>query len=203
MSFNRLTQDISYISKLADKPNQAGMSAAELKAEFDKSGNVIKTFINSFFDTLEGNTGASNIGIQPIAGMTANKVQSALSELYAKAATIGTSQLANGAVTADKLNAAAVTTVKIAEGNVTKNKLAEDAKSKGIEVSLSFTDTTLSVSVPGVTEDSNVLVAPAKASEEIYTDCEIYCSGQGDGTLIFTASEIPSETLTANVILLV
>ena len=128
MSFNRLTQDISFISKLADKPNQAGMSAAELKAEFDKAGNALKIFINGFLDSLEGNTGASNIGIQPIAGLSANKVQTALSELYSKAtASIGTAAIEDSAVTTDKIRNAAVVTSKIADGNITRGKLAKEA----------------------------------------------------------------------------
>lgn len=42
-----LDGDLSFISKLDDEPNDVGgMTSAELKAEFDKAGNVIKTYIN-------------------------------------------------------------------------------------------------------------------------------------------------------------
>lgn len=203
MSFNRLTQDISFISKLADKPNQAGMSATELKAEFDRAGNVIKTFINSMLDTVESTNGAFNIGIQPIGNLIANNVQTALSELNGKATSIiGTSRIGDGAVTKEKIHDAAVTANKIADGNITLEKLNASARSQGIEVSIQFTGLIMTVTVQGVKADSNVLVAPTKESEWLYSEYDVYCSGQDDGTLTFTASAIPNETLIVNVILL-
>lgn len=43
-----LDGDISFISKLDDEPNDVGgMTSAQLKAEFDKAGNVIKDYINN------------------------------------------------------------------------------------------------------------------------------------------------------------
>lgn len=43
------TADTGVISALADKPNAAGMTAAQLKSKFDADGTSIKTYIN---DTL-------------------------------------------------------------------------------------------------------------------------------------------------------
>ena len=42
-----LDGDISFISKLDDEPNDVGgMTSAQLKAEFDRAGNVIKNYLN-------------------------------------------------------------------------------------------------------------------------------------------------------------
>ena len=42
-----LDGDLSFISKLDDEPNDVGgMTSAQLKAEFDRAGNVIKEYIN-------------------------------------------------------------------------------------------------------------------------------------------------------------
>lgn len=42
-----LGDDLDYISKLDDEPNDVGgLTAAELKAEFDKAGNAVKRYVN-------------------------------------------------------------------------------------------------------------------------------------------------------------
>lgn len=47
MSLERLNDDLDIIQKLDDEPNDVGgMTAEELKATFDKSGNTIKDFLN-------------------------------------------------------------------------------------------------------------------------------------------------------------
>ena len=51
------------VSSLPDRPSEAGMTAAELKAAFDRSGEeVIAGHFNDLIDTLSGNNGASGIG---------------------------------------------------------------------------------------------------------------------------------------------
>ena len=50
MAFTPFSEDMDIISKLADNPNSDnGMTPTQLKAEFDKAGKKIKTYIN---DTL-------------------------------------------------------------------------------------------------------------------------------------------------------
>ena len=45
-----LDSDLDIIQKLDDEPNDVGgLTAAQLKAKFDESGNTIKTYLN---DTL-------------------------------------------------------------------------------------------------------------------------------------------------------
>ena len=58
---------------------------------------------------------------------------------------------------------------------------------------------TKSVSVTGVTASNNVFVSPAPASFTHYGECGIYCSAQGSGTLTFTATTVPTSSLTVNV----
>lgn len=109
---------------------------------------------------------------------------------------IGTTELADGSVT----------TEKHADKSVTAAKLADDAKSKGVAVVLakaSWASKSQTVNVEGVTAGNNVLVAAAAASRTVWNDAEVYCSAQGEGTLTFSCSSVPSADITANVVILV
>lgn len=83
MSIPRMTASTDNIQALADRPNdQNGMSAAELKAAFDKAGDDIKSYINNtLIPYLEGTDAANGIGIDTISSLTAENVQDALAEL--------------------------------------------------------------------------------------------------------------------------
>ena len=50
MALTKSTADIGYISALADEP---ALTAALLKAEFDKAPEALQTFINSLIDELD------------------------------------------------------------------------------------------------------------------------------------------------------
>lgn len=83
--------------------------------------------------------------------------------------------------------------------------LAEDAKSRGIAVTLAasaWENNSQTVSVAGVTADNNVLVAAAPASRTAWNDAEIYCSAQGSAALTFKCGTVPTEDVTANVVIL-
>lgn len=54
-------------------------------------------------------------------------------------------------------------------------------------------------SVSDVAADSIVVVAPAPASRKAYIEADVYCSAQGNGTLIFRCEDVPSAALTVNV----
>ena len=56
--------------------------------------------------------------------------------------------------------------------------------------------------VPGVTVGATIFAAGSDACSEEYDDCGVYCSGQGDGTLTFTAIWQPDSDLTADVVIL-
>lgn len=83
MSIPRMTASTDNIQALADRPNdQNGLSAAELKAAFDKAGDDIKSYINNILiPYLEGENAANGIGINVISGLSAENVQDALTEL--------------------------------------------------------------------------------------------------------------------------
>ena len=63
------------------------------------------------------------------------------------------------------------------------------------------------VAVEGITIDinkTNAIVSPStdRAMEEEYLGCEVRASSQGDGTLIFTCTSLPTIDLEANVMVL-
>jgi len=82
MSLPRFNENVENISELADRPNDTnGLTAAELKALFDKAGGDIKDYLNNtLLPALESN-GASGVGITEITGMDSDNVQDALAEL--------------------------------------------------------------------------------------------------------------------------
>lgn len=136
MAIQNMTSDLDIIQALSDEPNDTdGLSAAELKARFDRAGNLIKTYINTVLipaltSTAPGSSGASEIGIEPIVGLNGyDNVQDALAGILAvyEAGTVTdgsvtTAKIADGAVTEDKLHSAAVTRNKIAIGAVNANR---------------------------------------------------------------------------------
>lgn len=58
------------------------------------------------------------------------------------------------------------------------------------------------VSVSGVTAGNTVLVTPAPASFVAYGEAVVYCSAQGSGNLTFTCDEVPTVSLTVNVLIM-
>lgn len=63
-------------------------------------------------------------------------------------------------------------------------------------------DNEQTVNVSGVTATNTIIVGGDLGSEPHYTDCGVYCSGQGNGTLTFKCILPPSEDLVANVAIL-
>ena len=134
--FTTLTTDLDNVQKLDDLPNAVGgLSAAQLKAVFDKAGDDIKTFINTVLlaeleSKTAGDAGAYKIGVEPIVGLTGvTNVHDAISALLDAFVTgtlppggVDTANLADGAVTTPKLGAKAVTTAKIDDGAVTNTQ---------------------------------------------------------------------------------
>ena len=79
MAFPKMEENVLNISALENKPK---MSAAELKAIFDKAGLSIKTFINTLVDGLSASTAASNIGAD-VASVTTKTLQAVLNAFEA------------------------------------------------------------------------------------------------------------------------
>lgn len=82
MSLPRFNENVENISELADRPNDTnGLTAAELKALFDKAGGDIKNYLNNTLLPALESDGASGVGITEIMGMNSDNVQDALTEL--------------------------------------------------------------------------------------------------------------------------
>lgn len=58
------------------------------------------------------------------------------------------------------------------------------------------------ISIPSVTPESTIIVGSDIGSEPTYSDCGVYCSNQGAGTLTFTAAWLPDSDLIANAVIL-
>jgi len=266
-----MTQEVNNISQLADRPNDNGMNAAQLKAAFDAAGVDIKTFINAFLDELEAASAAGNIGFSSEL-LSAATVKEAIEAIYGTAigslpddavttpkikdgnvtgdkianTAVATTKLADLAVTAAKIASKAVSTAKIADkavtgakladgavataklgtGSVTQPKMATDSVGTGQIINGSVTPikttgiqkqhTALTVTIPaittaggtqtvnvtGVTVNNTVLVSPDSSSWEAWRNCGVRCTGQGAGTLTFTAESATNEALDVNVLIL-
>lgn len=76
------------IASLADRPNESGMTAQQLKARFDNVGKVMvalgkfNELLGALQATTDGNSGADSIGATPLTTGGASTVQSALEWLY-------------------------------------------------------------------------------------------------------------------------
>lgn len=142
MAIPKFEKDISYISKLADQPNDTAgnpLSAAQLKDRFDAAGNDIKAFINDelvpaisedIAAAAEGLSGGGQLGEEKIAdgAISASKLAAAAVRTSAMAdAAVTTAKMADGATVEPKIADGAVTTKKIAKGAVTYEALADDS----------------------------------------------------------------------------
>ena len=82
LSDYKITSYEQNIVDLPNRPNDAGYSAAALKAFFDGRGDhELKESINGIITLLSSAAGANEVGITPIPGMSAETVQTALAEL--------------------------------------------------------------------------------------------------------------------------
>lgn len=132
MAFPEMTDDMNIIAKLSDEPNEDdGLSAAGLKATFDKAGLLAKSAINRLTRALNAKTAAGDIGFQRTSSVQADTVQSAIENVQGQLAGVSMGSIPDGAVTATKLAPGAVNEDKIAPGAVTEGKLAADAVTAG------------------------------------------------------------------------
>jgi len=80
---------------------------------------------------------------------------------------------------------------------------AEPTRRRETTISLplgGWTDGEQTVTVLGVTADATVIIGGDPGSD--YNEFEVYCSGQGNGTLTFVAPYQPNGDLTANAVIL-
>lgn len=126
MPFNRVIESLNIIQQLSDMPNEDdNLTADELKARFDKGVNILKEYVFSFIDELEGPVGADNIGYNG-AQKTIGEALKAL-----EAAGVGTIP-PDGTITKEKLQ----------DNSVTEEKLATDIVSKLNAVNVKFGEIT-------------------------------------------------------------
>ena len=59
-----------------------------------------------------------------------------------------------------------------------------------------------SVTVSGVTTSNTVIVTPAPTSYNMYCECGVYCSAQAANSLTFTCDEVPTSSLTVNIVIM-
>lgn len=84
MPLDKLNAFTKKVQDLADKPNST-MSAAEVKAQFDAAPNELRLAFNQLIDDLgsvvDGDSGADNVAVTAIAGLTGLTIQAVLEEL--------------------------------------------------------------------------------------------------------------------------
>lgn len=64
-----------------------------------------------------------------------------------------------------------------------------------------WADNLQTVSVDSVTANSVVFTGADIGSNQEYADCEVWCSGQSDGTLTFSCVYVPNEEITINAVI--
>lgn len=164
---------------------------------------------------------AGNVAFDPtgVEGVTGTTIQAAISELATKVAgkqdAITVSGLLKGA--GDGSISAAVSgadfVAPVAGKGLSSNDYttAEKTKLEGLSSPVARTATLTvagwsnkaqSVSVAGVTANSIITVTYAPASRAAWIDADVYCSAQGAGTLTFTCDTVPTQALTANIVIL-
>jgi hypothetical protein len=85
MAFEKLSAFTKDVSDLADKPS---LTPTELKAQFDAAPDEVRQYLNKLIDALvktaSGDSGAKNIGVTTITGLTGTDVQTLLEAINTK-----------------------------------------------------------------------------------------------------------------------
>lgn len=130
MSLPRVTNALGTVSQLDDRPNDTGgLTAAELKAKFDKDSETLKKFLNNtLLPYLESASAAAQLGIKTIPGFSAADIQTALEEIVAAMQKITQGAVPNKSITLAKL-AAEVTAAALGGAAKTHTHGAADVSS--------------------------------------------------------------------------
>lgn len=96
------------ISVLSDRPNDDGLTAAQLKAAFDELvEDVVSTRVNQILDVLAA-SGGSLLGTAAVPGVAGETVADQIASLYSQLIDITQGSVANGSITDEKLSTASV-----------------------------------------------------------------------------------------------
>ena len=208
MAFSKFNTDVNNISALDDKPNKVGgLSAAQLKAKFDKAGADIKNFINStLLAELEGTNAAGNIGISSITGISASTVQGALAALKGLIDNAGTNVPSHASThAANGEDPITVAAGNIATGAITREKLAANAVSSTYTATIPTTGWpsqapyTRTIDVDNLLSTDNPIVdikmdgvSSGNVEDVLSAFSKVYRMTAGAGTLTVYALEKPS-----------
>ena len=168
MAFSQMNEDIAYVSRLDDEPSEsAGMSAAALKAEFDRAGLALKSYINEvLLPELEGEGAAGKLGFSEVSGLTgAGSIQEAIAALERQLHDASMGSVAPDRVDSLRLRDSAVTAGKIAPGAVTEEKLAAESVDTGNICPAAVTNEKLSPGAVTETKLSSGAVTASKIAE--------------------------------------
>lgn len=104
MSIPAFETDLNIIAKLDDYPNDiGGLSAEQLKAEFDKAGLLLQLYIN---EVLLPALIASKIPFEKTAAIDADTIQDAIENVQQQAASAAAGSIPNNTVGMEKLTKA-------------------------------------------------------------------------------------------------
>lgn len=201
MALTRFSGDAEVISQLDNQPNDNdGLSAAQLKAKFDQFGTTYKEFLNNtLIPELESaiNAAATGVGTSGFSGaiLTDNTVTAEKLSSTDGIQAVSTAVIRDGAVTEQKLSSALQTLLASIAGKTTHSTAS---------VTLEAGQTSWTKTVSGVTA-SNEIIATAgvdSTSHTLWSNCDIYCTGQSANTLTFAARSAPSSAVTVNILIL-
>lgn len=187
LAFEKLTDDIAYISKLGDSPNaDDGLSSEELKAEFDRGVLALQTYLN---ETLVEKLNADVIG-------KLNNILSSSGNIY------------TGGTMAGELNMNGYPLSGLrtpVSANDAASKAYVDSKHNAAVATLpvsGWANNEQTVSVQGIASNAHVIVTPAPETWVAYTEAGVVCSEQGRNMLTFTCLDVPETSVSANILIL-
>lgn len=204
MALTTYSGDTDYISQLSDQPNDnEGLSAAELKAEFDRFGTEFKTYFNgTHLSEVETAINAAASGI-PTGGADASilldgTITNAKLKSTSGSEAVDTNVIRDGAVTEDKLEADVKAAVQAVAGKASflTASVALDAED--------WSNSIQTISVQGVTA-SNVVIATAgndDSSYSLWNNCGIHAVVQALNSLTFKCRTVPSADVNVNILIL-
>lgn len=93
-------------------------------------------------------------------------------------------------------------TGNVADGAVTAEKIAAGAVSNSFTVLLhvaGWADNVQTVTANGVTGENTVWISPAPSNYDAYAESVIRCTDQGENSLTFLCKDVPADDITVNV----